>query len=194
MSLSLVLSSLRGGIDSAAGRLLEGADCLGSVLPAAPKLKKSRLWRTVSPQREPGRLSPAGTARPVVVGLLSQGPLYPGDFPLLHIIRSQRCLPTSPLEPGLPLPAHSLLSWLGLFCCVFPPWRPSIPGLPPPCHRAPPPPAAPSVGQATGRGCRKALPSVPPSPFLRAASPGREELRLQGLNGAFYSAALTGRV
>lgn len=35
-------------------------------------------------------------------------------------------------------------------------------------------PLPPTMGHATGRGCREALPSIPQSPFLRAASPGRE--------------------
>lgn len=128
----------------------------------------------------------AGTARPVVVRLFSNGPLHPGDFPLLQTIRSKLCLSASLLGPGLPLPVHSLLGWLGLSVVSL--------CLGGPVPLACPPPLAPAVGQATGRGCRKALPSVPPSPFLRAASPGREELGLLGLNRAFYSLALTGRV
>lgn len=98
------------------------------------------------PRGSQANFPPAGTARPVVEGPLSNGPPHPGDFPLLQTIRSQRCLSASPLEPELPLPAHSLLSWLGLFCCVSVPRRPCIPGLPPttgPCcgpgHRERPP-------------------------------------------------------
>lgn len=128
----------------------------------------------------------AGTARPVVVGPFPVGLSILGIF-LCFSVRSELCLSASPrgtgTAPASPQPPHPA----GPVCCVS--LSPESAGT-----LVCPPPHAHTVGCATGRGCREAGLSIPPSPFLRAASPGREELRLHRLNRALYSQAPTGRV
>lgn len=175
-------------MDNTGRKLLKRVDCLGSVLPTEPKLKRSRLWGTVSTPREPGKRPSGWRGQACGMGQFSNGLLHPGDFPLLQSIYGELGLSASRPEPGLPLPASEPPPLAGPFCCVSSsPGDPVYPWLPLP-HRS----SIPAVVHGPGRAWREALPSVPPSPFLRAASPGGEELRLQGLNRALYSQAPTG--
>lgn len=149
--------------------------------------EKQALGNSVYPER--ARQAPLWLAWP---GLWLWGS-FPTGFCILGIFLCFRASMVNwafqhhALNQDCPCLPQSLLLWLGLSVVSLQAPEALYPWLPLP-HRS----SIPAVVHGPGRAWREALPSVPPSPFLRAASPGGEELRLQGLNRALYSQAPTG--
>lgn len=153
-------------MDNTGRKLLKRVDCLGSVLPTEPKLKRSRLWGTVSTPREPGKRPSGWRGQACGMGQFSNGLLHPGDFPLLQSIYGELGLSASRPEPGLPLPASEPPPLAGPFCCVS-----SSPGDPVPLAAPPPQIIHPCCGPWPRKSLAGSTAQRPTVPFPEGSLP-----------------------